>query len=58
MIKRLIKIKDIRLLGFTRQTLIILVISLVFISPLFVAGELHGPPVPVKFCFLPAVCCW
>jgi O-antigen polymerase len=51
MIKRLIKIKDIRLLGFTRQTLIILVISLVFITPLFVAGELHGPTRTGKILF-------
>ncbi|KAF0234066.1 MAG: hypothetical protein FD181_3734 [Prolixibacteraceae bacterium] len=51
MIKRLIKIKDIRLLGFTGQTLIILVISLVFISPLFVAGELYDPTRTGKILF-------
>jgi tetratricopeptide (TPR) repeat protein len=51
MIKRLIKIKDLRMLGFTRQTLIILVISLVFISPLFVAGELHDPTRTGKILF-------
>jgi tetratricopeptide (TPR) repeat protein len=51
MIKRLIKIKDIRLFGFTGQTLIILVISLVFISPLFVAGELHDPTRTGKILF-------
>jgi hypothetical protein len=43
MIRRLIKIKDVRVLGFTGQTLIVLVISVVFLSPLFVADELHDP---------------
>lgn len=51
MIKRLIKIKDIRLLDFLGQTLIILVISGVFISPLFVAGELHDPTRTSKILF-------
>jgi len=37
------KFKNIRLLGLTFQTFIILVISVVFISPLFVADDLHDP---------------